>query len=184
MNEFYLFTVLLITLPDLVTLKVCEYRDSCSCVFDDGSGMIDLASLARTDGMPLFQDQSSTADLFLYSYNPCKSFDEGTCTSVSACQYDPYLYVYYEIGSQNHVTFNVDGSNVVAIYASDDGARSTHVTLVCDTNPNSPPSVTVTGEGAQTNYYMQVTAPQLCAVPAPAGWGGGGLSGGSVLLIM
>mgnify|MGYP007133536887 FL=1 len=32
--------------------KQCDYYSKCACIFDDGTGMVDLSSLARTDGVP------------------------------------------------------------------------------------------------------------------------------------
>ena len=84
------------------------------CSFKDSTGrVIDLSSLANTDGKAKFADliptQSSTdwsmyllITLWLlyddyfdieYSFNPCKSFTEGTlCVDVAVCQGDWLIF--------------------------------------------------------------------------------------------
>ena len=74
------------------------------CRFVTSKGVIDLTSLARTDGTPAYLDKypatgSNFSNFFVklfaliyfliieYSYNPCKPFSEGnTCMNVAACQ--------------------------------------------------------------------------------------------------
>ena len=41
------------TVGTMVTGKNCNYKSSCSCVFDDGSGMVDLSALKPTPGTPM-----------------------------------------------------------------------------------------------------------------------------------
>lgn len=80
-----------------------NYADN-PCRFEHSKGVIDLTSIASTTG-PRFKDVSPgpssnySKKIFLsfqffsessyseYSYNPCKSFDEGSmCINVAACQ--------------------------------------------------------------------------------------------------
>ncbi|XP_045168083.1 cation-dependent mannose-6-phosphate receptor-like isoform X2 [Mercenaria mercenaria] len=144
--------------------------------------MIDLSSVGNTDGNPLFYDLPSTLDEFLYSYNPCGPFTELTCVDVAACQYSPYYYTGYDIGVPDKVSFNYDGLNVIANYVSQDGTRQSFITLVCDPGAATP-SLDVMGESTTTQYYMTLTSAAACPVPSPFG-SSGGISGGSVLLII
>jgi len=42
---------------------------------------------------------------------------------LQACQYDPFYYVFWDIGSPDKVTFNYDGGDVTATYTSADDTR-------------------------------------------------------------
>ncbi|KAL4222887.1 hypothetical protein ACF0H5_018927 [Mactra antiquata] len=144
--------------------------------------MIDLSSLATGDGSALFLDHVSSTDSYWYSYNPCGAFTDGSCVNVAACQYDPYYYIFYDIGVPDKVTFDYDGLNVVAKYESSDGTRKSLVTLVC--NPDmSIPTIEVLGETSITEYSFTLTSAAACTVPSEYSVGGG-LSGGSILLII
>lgn len=46
-----LLTVVLTGVP--VVGKSCDFYTPCSCVFDDGTGMMDLSPLTQTSGYPL-----------------------------------------------------------------------------------------------------------------------------------
>lgn len=63
----------------------CIKVNECKCLMRDGSGLIDLASVADEDGFiqrldPLNPDQ-------LLSFSPCVSFSEpdSDCTGVAVC---------------------------------------------------------------------------------------------------
>jgi len=162
----------------LCTCKNCVTDDRCKCTFDDNSGMIDLWSTARRDGYPLFTDQPSQ-DGYMYSYNPCVGFAEGTCSSVSVCQFDSQFIGYYDIGTEESAAFSYDGLNVIAEYTSADGTRKTYVTLVCDPSATTP-TIDVQGEKDTMHYFMTMTSSAAC----PFGGSSGVISAGSILLIV
>ncbi|CAF0991598.1 unnamed protein product [Adineta steineri] len=58
------------------------------CRFEHSKGIIDLTSLARTDGKAAYPDKTESAGAnYLYSYNPCKPFSEvGDCLDVAVYQ--------------------------------------------------------------------------------------------------
>lgn len=180
-----LYCIAILFLGKFVYSKQCVKRSNCICVFDDGSGMIDLTPLGHSDGTALFKDQPATLDQYWYSFNPCGAFNDVSCVNVAACQYDPLNYIFYDIGVPDKVSFNYDGQNVIAQYQSFDGTRKTFVTLVCD-NKATTPTLNVEGEKETTQYFMTMTSVQACAVPSPSTYdeSSEGLSGGSVLLII
>lgn len=177
-----LLSVLIACQFHTIVSRKCEKLNNCACDFDDGSGMLDLSPLSKTDGNPLFQDLASSEDDFLYSYNPCGAFTEANCFKVAACQYSPYYLLGYDVGVPDKVSFQYDGLNVIANYVSQDGSRQSFVTLVCDPKATTP-RLDVTGETTTTQYYMTLTSAAVCPVPSPSK-NGEGISGGSVLLIV
>ncbi|XP_045168086.2 uncharacterized protein LOC123531309 isoform X2 [Mercenaria mercenaria] len=170
----------------IVTGKQCVKSNHCACVFDDGSGTIDLSPIGHKDGTAVFVDRPSSTDAYWYSYNPCGTFYEAACVNVAVCQYDPVKYVFQDIGVPDKVSFNYNGLYVVAQYQSQDGFRNTFVTLVCDQRKTQP-ALDVIGGTTGTDYYMTLTTVAACPVPSPQPspeQEGGGLSTGSILLII
>lgn len=45
--------IVLCVLMAMTNSKQCVKQSNCICVFDDGSGMIDLSAIGKTDGTPL-----------------------------------------------------------------------------------------------------------------------------------
>ncbi|XP_060596678.1 uncharacterized protein LOC132750682 [Ruditapes philippinarum] len=176
--------VFLIYGQTFVSCKQCVKYNNCACIFDDGSGMIDLSTIGRKDGTATFLDHVSTSDSNWYSFNPCGSFSEVSCLNVAVCKFDPLNYIFIDAGVADKVSFNYNGISVVVQYQSKDGKRNTFVTLVC--NPSATkPSLDVIGETVAGQYYMTLTSNAACPVTAPdIVEDDGGLSTGSVLLII
>jgi len=175
-----LFLVAFLAVFTFCVGKDCKKQDRCNCVFDDDSGMMDLWSLAKTDGTPLFFDVFATKDIYMYSFNPCIGFAEGTCADVAVCQHDYQYTGYYDLGRPDNVAFSYDGLNVVATYTSQDGSRNTYVTFVCDPTATTA-RIDVLGETDYMKYYMTVTAAGACPIPSASS---NLLSAGSVILII
>lgn len=146
----FLVSVLFMTQVNLGLARNCTKLDSCSCRFNDGSGIVDLSRVAK-HGTPLILD--TVVGRYHYSFNPCFPFNEGTaanCQNVAGCQIDKVRKIWYEIADPNNVTFVYDGTNVVATYQSSN-ERSSKVTYVCEPSTD-PPIIVVQGELCLTVY--------------------------------
>ncbi|CAH1259073.1 Hypp2144 [Branchiostoma lanceolatum] len=82
-HVFPLVSVVLLAAVHLCWAASCVKTGPCSCRMDDGSGVIDLRPLV--DGSPTYKDIKSSyiPDSWVYSYNPCVPFSEGSCKNVS-----------------------------------------------------------------------------------------------------
>ncbi|XP_071102239.1 uncharacterized protein [Haliotis cracherodii] len=180
-----LLTVL--SVPSSGAITKCEKMSSCSCKTD--KGVVDLTPLSSTNG-PRFKDMPApNGDKF--SWNPCKSFSEGTCKGVAACQIQKLLPPsYFNIGNQDSATFTVDQglklTYSAATFLDQPGApntvRTTKVSLVCDESKD-PGELTVDGEtkAGSAVYVMTLASKYACeSVPATPS----GISVGTVLDII
>lgn len=179
----------------IVNAETCERKSSCSC--ECSKGTIDLKALGSKGG-PRYKDYPAL-DQMKYSYNPCDPFTETDpsafadyCHDVAACQVigDVGTFQFYDTGTQDRVTFytekaqnvglDLDSDIVVAKYTSADAARQTEVLLVCN-NQDSTTAFDTLGEITNNppTYRFILVSPECCF-----GAGSGGLSGGSVLLII
>lgn len=156
--------------------KTCVTESPCKCTFDDNSGTVDLTSIGNTDGSALAQNVAAR-DGFMYSFNPCYPFSEGTCTAAAACQIDGRKWVYFNIGDSSSVAFSYDGSNVIATYIAPDKVRKSVVTYICDRSATTP-QISVFGETAFTTYGFNVTSRAVCPK------GGGTPDPGKVTIII
>ena len=140
-----------------VTAK-CIQIDQCSCRFDDGRGTVDLTTIAK-HGVPLIMD--AQAGPYYYSFNPCFSFNEGTCLDVAGCQYENISGIYIDIAAAFPMTLSYDGTNIVGNYASSDGARKTIVTYVCDPTVNTTIAI-ANGELWFAKYSFTIISKDIC----------------------
>ncbi|XP_067649793.1 uncharacterized protein [Haliotis asinina] len=166
----------------------CTKINSCSC--KNSKGTIDLKALGKNDGTAKYPDQADGTGTWYYSYNPCNDFSEGSgCTNVAACQTDQ-LTNYFSLGDQTSAKFKDDPTNGLQIEysATTDTKRTSYVTLKCDENTES--SFTVDGENPPGSalYYFTLTSKHCCPNagpgPKPGDTGGGGLSAGSIVVII
>lgn len=168
----------------------CIKINSCSCQDSGGAGTIDLSPLDSGSGQR-FKDQSSMADSYLYSWNPCSSFSEtSACTSVSGCQLMAGLKTGYPIGTQDSATFTTDPltGNLNINYRATDisgGLRYLSINLVCDRTAD-PGTLSVFGEATTSHYGMTLTSVHCCPTkgPGPHGTVSVSLSAGTVLTIV
>lgn len=162
------------------------------CVWADTSkgGIIDLQSIANKDGTARFLDKPAP-DTFLYSYNPCFGFTEGTCTNAFVCQATATKDEYYLTGAvSNGVQVSQDskGRTILHYQAITEIQRNSYVTLICDMNAHEP-SMVALGDVSYAEYHMELTTKCAC----PNGCSGSGpdfsitigfeLSVGSILSI-
>ncbi|KAK7488281.1 hypothetical protein BaRGS_00020440 [Batillaria attramentaria] len=111
----------------------CTKINSCSC--NSSEGTIDLSALGNNDGSAKYLDQPDADGSWQFSYNPCHSFTEGTCSDVAACQVSTDASQFYSIGTQDSAQFkkDSDGNVMIEYSATDQGTqRTTQVSLVCD----------------------------------------------------
>ncbi|XP_078487751.1 uncharacterized protein LOC144745759 [Ciona intestinalis] len=64
--------------------KTCDSTEPCKCLMSDGTGEINIRSIARTDGMPKFT--LPTDGYWSYSYNPCVAFNSTKYTGLAVVQ--------------------------------------------------------------------------------------------------
>ncbi|XP_013390628.1 cation-dependent mannose-6-phosphate receptor isoform X1 [Lingula anatina] len=156
----------------------CKKAGPCTC--NSANGVIDLTPLANSDNTPRFKDVPGGGDSF--SWNPCNPFDEGSgCAKVSACQNHAGTDD-YPIGLQESAEFINDPTRGLEIhYTATTGftQRESFVQLICDMGTEG--SLTAKGEdpAGSAQYYMTLTSKYACP-----GVSGGGISAGSVLLIV
>eukprot|EP00058_Branchiostoma_floridae_P009666 XP_002595154.1 hypothetical protein BRAFLDRAFT_67949 [Branchiostoma floridae] len=184
------------------TPVTCEKTGPCSCNMSDGSGEVNLQLLLS--GNPTFKDYQSTIfpDGFLYSWNPCEPFSEGSCKDVAACKSVSDGSEYTDIGKQDSVQISGgrdDSSGDVVVsfaYTSADGERFKDIpaTTVPDDflyswNPCEPfdegackdvALFQLTSACACPGADVDCAGPVIIPTPAPTG----GLGGGSIFLII
>ncbi|CAH1238353.1 M6PR [Branchiostoma lanceolatum] len=169
----------------------CDTIDSCSCTMSDGSGVVNLRPLVS--GTPTYKDYSATQvpDDYLYSWSPCTPFteagsdDPASCTNVAVCQVSKDATVSYGLGTQDSAAFTVTSDPVLGqtlnlVYTMPQGGRVAGVTLQCSKGATT---FSVTGEVTTGAYAFELSSPCACPGAGP-GCAGGGLSGGSVFLII
>ncbi|GFO50440.1 cation-dependent mannose-6-phosphate receptor-like isoform x1 [Plakobranchus ocellatus] len=166
--------------------KTCTKVNSCKCSFGDGT-VIDLTPVGES-GKAKFPDQWDTNFIAQYSYNPCQDFSEGTCSSVSVCQYTGSDY--YECGKQSSAAFVNDPNNpsvVNVVYSATGGdgvTRTSQVTLNCV--ESGPDSLDVLGESPSTPafYLFQLNSVHCCPKKGSGAAAAAAISVGSILVIM
>ncbi|XP_078703453.1 uncharacterized protein LOC144928647 [Branchiostoma floridae x Branchiostoma belcheri] len=170
---------------------ICESIDSCSCTMSDGSGVVNLRPLVS--GAPTYKDYiaTQTTDDYLYSWNPCAPFSEvgsgdpESCTNVAACQVAKDGSISYGLGTQDSASFTVTddpnmGQTLTLVYQMPQGGRVSGVILECTQGATTFSAI---GEVTVGAYSFQLSSPCACPGAGP-GCAGGGLSGGSVFLII
>ncbi|XP_078573387.1 uncharacterized protein LOC144860145 [Branchiostoma floridae x Branchiostoma japonicum] len=174
----------------------CEKTGPCSCRMSDGSGEVNLQPLLA--GNPTFKDIPATTvpDDFLYSWNPCEPFDEGSCKDVAVCQKTKDGSQYSDLGRHDTVEIQasqdpITGQSAVSFgYTSADGQRSSLIIATCGAGDTE---FTVDGQDVPNSYLFQLTSACACPgadvncagpviIPTPAPTGG--LGGGSIFLII
>ncbi|KAK3108694.1 hypothetical protein FSP39_013514 [Pinctada imbricata] len=119
-NILCIYVVLVLLMRDVLG-KTCVRKNSCKCKQDDGQ-VIDLSPLANSNG-PRFKDFADASNQDTFSYNPCKSFDEGGCSNVAVCQMrsDTGTTYYYNAGTQDSASFQWDDANGLfdVVYSAD-----------------------------------------------------------------
>ncbi|XP_059178891.1 uncharacterized protein LOC131958023 isoform X2 [Physella acuta] len=161
----------------------CRKVDSCRCTFSDSH--IDLTPLAGVSG-PKWRDQYDQFYNNRFSYNPCLSFSEGTCSNVAVCEMNNAMQ-YFTAGTQETAMYLYDATtSLLAVeYNSTDTiglTRYSRVLLNCITS--GPDILQIQGEGATGHYGFKLSSTHCCRKPGalPAG-GGAHFKVGLVLII-
>ncbi|XP_060554170.1 uncharacterized protein LOC132715200 isoform X1 [Ruditapes philippinarum] len=146
----------------------CEQEGVCACVFENGS-RIDLSELGSNTGVPLMKDLKGDGD-YMYSFNPCFPFNEGTCLNVAGCQTSDFD-LFYAIGdaSSGLLTFNISSGYLVGRYTSTDelgDSRTSYVSFICDATAETP-KLEAFGETSLRTYTFAITSKHACVVHKP-----------------
>lgn len=164
----------------------CLKEHSCKCKLDDGT-VIDLSPIGSKTGEPKFKNVPDAGAGDVWSYNPCHSFTENSCSDVASCQIRNGAG--FNAGTQDSAVFKFDEQNGMALVysATTEGVlRTTYVYLQCEQNEDGALNVLgeITPDG---NYYMYLSSKYACPTEDGSSAGPGsssGLSGGSILLII
>ncbi|KXJ25425.1 hypothetical protein AC249_AIPGENE6917 [Exaiptasia diaphana] len=124
----------------LALAKKCIKLDTCSCVMDDGSGIVTLHELDNKSGVPkseFTKIPQSGSGSFVFSWNPCTTISSiAACKDSNSCQVNiDGEYGNYPAGSSNTTfTMDSDGNPVITYGGMITGghSRSSIITLACD----------------------------------------------------
>ena len=129
-----LYGILSIFCNFIVSAKTCTKTTSCACTTDSGH-LIDLKSLANTDGTPAYKDVADpTSHGDKYDWNPCEPFTLNGCKNVSACHeiVSGTFRQYVPLGTQDTAAFVYDGDQLRLVYTDSTQNQKAVVKLVCD----------------------------------------------------
>lgn len=120
-------------------IPTCNNEDCCSCSYSDGSGIVDLKTIGRTDKRPKFSANFSDVT---YEFNPCYSFTDdrssGNCSDVAACEVMPQAggqaAHYSNLAIQQNCNFNFSNDQLSLIYNQ---VSPLTVKLLCSKNSDS-----------------------------------------------
>ncbi|CAH1272455.1 M6PR [Branchiostoma lanceolatum] len=165
----------------------CVKTGPCSCEMADGSGGIDLITLAEV-GEPMVYDEQGR-DLNFYSFNPCLPFEEpngiDVCANVAVCMYREVDEVdtYYNCGEHLYSDFvyNNETGYFDLVYTGGyelGDVRHTIIHLVCGLIFD----LDIQGYQEETRTVVMTMATPCACVTGCEGFKD--LSAGSVLLII
>ncbi|UJR12774.1 hypothetical protein I4U23_016948 [Adineta vaga] len=128
-----------------------------------GKGIIDLSFIGRTDEKAAYSDETTrTASDFKYSYNPCRSFSQGTdCIGVSVCQISKNEKHTFPLGTQGSVSWNV-GSDLDTIPSINYSYKNKKVTVLLQCSIEGNNEFQAFGEDPKNNYKFQLTHKCAC----------------------
>ncbi|CAL1535583.1 unnamed protein product [Lymnaea stagnalis] len=165
-----------------VSALTCDGDGPCRCTYSDGSGTVDISSLGRQDGIPLFPDEYAY-DGSAYSYNPCFSFSIGSCQDAAVCKKSGTDYI--AMGKQSTAVWSYTGYYPRVTFSTSD-SRKAEVTMFCGPTYTSP-QLDVVGETipgtVAINMWSVCACPNSCKRVDPIS-ADDGLSPGSVMLII
>ncbi|CAL1535584.1 unnamed protein product [Lymnaea stagnalis] len=170
-----------------VVARECVKVDACSCKYDDDIGaVVNLRPLASSNGNPLFLDHAGKDGAF-YSYNPCLPFNEGQCKDSAICKRDGANGTTTSLADQSKVSFHASeaGRKIEVSYPSPSGLGiMSFFTYTC-LEQQDPPLFTAFGyDNISRQYHFQVDTKCACDNGCYVAPDSGGLSAGSVLLIV
>ncbi|XP_074658949.1 uncharacterized protein LOC141911796 [Tubulanus polymorphus] len=153
----------------------CDKIDDCSCLMSDGSGLVNIRSLANTDNKPRFS--VTYQPTVTYYYNPCLAFTlQQPCVNVTAC-----LVLnsrgFIALGKPSPTVWSYDTTDktVKVSYVTTDKTSSTVVKLRCNTGVTTPQFKYIGTDPRTFSYNFELTSSEVCPVTS--------LSVGSILCI-
>nr|XP_039263779.1 uncharacterized protein LOC120339676 [Styela clava] len=153
--HLFAFTLMVITSYG----KFCKKINSCKCEMDDGSGIINLRSLAHPGNLPKWT--LSGGDGWMYKYNPCLGYSLGINSDLAVGQASTSGSA-YDLGIQSSAGYNVtDDGKVMITYSAKDGKRSSRIILECDRETRFD-RLEFIGEIKITEYDMMLSSPCAC----------------------
>ncbi|KAL5012266.1 hypothetical protein ScPMuIL_010817 [Solemya velum] len=165
-NPFFILVISTLsqTVP-VLTDVVCRQEGTCSCSLMDGSGVIDLKTVANSDKPRFKIPGADTADKDEYFYNPCYPFSiaasHNHCTDASACRYDGVTGIYQNLALAQSAKFDYDKDigQIFIHYRSSPQDRnlSTRVYLRCDDN-----NVLSLNDYSETSVNFTLSSPCVC----------------------
>nr|KAI8759815.1 cation-dependent mannose-6-phosphate receptor isoform X1 [Biomphalaria glabrata] len=143
---------------DLAMTETCQKVDSCRCTYTNSH--IDLTPLISASVAPRFKDMYDQYYNSRFSYNPCDSFDEGTCTDVAVCKMNLQGQT-FNVGNQDTAAFiDSDYDNLMIEYTAQNGQTS-RVQLICSYGSTT---LEVNGENPSGVYNFKLRSPYCCPV--------------------
>ncbi|XP_064649199.1 cation-dependent mannose-6-phosphate receptor-like isoform X2 [Lineus longissimus] len=151
---------ILSVIRDVTAIK-CVYRSPCSCQMADGSGMINLNSLAAVKGAPPTFLNITGNDGNLYSFNPCIAFTvySSDCKNVALCTFEKKHNKYTGLGTEESASFVYDDHRKRTLLKFSSEDIVTHVSLQCHQERTE---LKVEGQVNETFYYMTLLSPCAC----------------------
>ncbi|XP_078488698.1 uncharacterized protein LOC100181772 [Ciona intestinalis] len=127
----------------------------------DGTGLINLNSLASNNGTPTWTIQDSYG--WQYEYNPCVGFTSLYYSNLAILQSSIYnTWDEYDLGSQLYESFIYRAAEGVSVeYYAQDQLRKSRVTLVCEPETTEH-ELKFLGELIITEYEFVLTGPCGC----------------------
>ena len=143
----------------------CDQIDSCTCKSNSDNAVINLHDLDNPYAPLTTADGSN----YIYYYNPCSGLkikvdDYGKCDEVAACQFNPYLRNYNNIGKNDpKIDYNTTSKEFTFHYTTADGdnSRSFDVRMVCDPTADTPVLAT-DGDFLGLFYPLALTTKLAC----------------------
>ncbi|XP_035674312.1 uncharacterized protein LOC118414393 isoform X2 [Branchiostoma floridae] len=142
----------------------CRQLDHCSCLMNDGSGKIELHSLAHPDN-PYRIDHNN----FTYMYSPCTAMRNATgeCKdAASVCQQFDEGGIGYNYGTADSASFYFDPNTkqvkISYSYFESNMTRNSNVDLICD--PGQRERALLGYQGSDP-FLMNFKLTSVCACP-------------------
>ncbi|KAK6166101.1 hypothetical protein SNE40_022869 [Patella caerulea] len=170
MKVLGLFCVCLSVVFAQQPLKPCKTDSTCSCTNVDG--YIDLHPIANRNNTPYFRNVTNSPN-YIYSYNPCYAFTEGSvCQNAAICQLDTSVNQYYVIGYADTVRSIADSEyGLIFQYTATTDmplpstVRTANVILTCDENREG--ELQFVKEDPIKTYYFNLYSKHACPIPPP-----------------
>ncbi|XP_077986093.1 cation-dependent mannose-6-phosphate receptor-like [Glandiceps talaboti] len=186
--------LLSLSLQKVTTQVTCISNEPCKCKLSDGSGELDLTSLAGNSTNPTFSGITG-GDGDKYWFDPCVDFSvsgpaNNSCTDVRVCRYAVDQDNYFSCGSSEpeYVYFEQNNSITLIYNNSEEGVALKLTSVVVKCIDTSTDKLIVYGR--DTNhpelYNMTLESKYGCLVmtPPPPPPPSYGVSAGTMLIVI